>query len=478
LPVVAGAPNIVEETASVRAKGAGDRGGGVLFHILVALVIGSPLPLGSVYPLSWWMIAGVTGMLLLAHGAMQLRRGATPMERLGPTWPWLFPFAVAIAWIAIQASSLTPEAWHHPLWQATGAALDTEVIGAISINPFDTVSAAIRLLSYGGIFWLAFRLCHARERAEMAFFALSFAAFAYACYGLIDHFTGAQMVLWFPKRYYLDSVTSTFVNRNNYATYAGLGLICATGMLIKQLSSSASGSVEPRDWLVKLLKLLSSWRGLLLPGWFALITALLLTDSRAGVLSSIAGLAALIAAVAASRTLRRGHVMAIGGAIILGAAIFIGYSGGPVAERIARTELENEGRPLVYEIARQQIAKRPWLGTGYGTFEEAFRLVQTEQVKGHWDKAHNTYLENALELGVPAALALMLSVLALFVRCIRGVFRRRRDAVYPAIGIGATTLVACHSMVDFGLQIPAITATFVFIMGIAAVQSWPRRHAA
>lgn len=461
---------------SVGAKGAADRITAMIFYGLIALVIAAPLPFGSVYPWSWWMIAALTGSLLLAYGAMRLRRRAAPVERLGPTWPWVLPFAAAVVWIAIQASSRTPDAWHHPLWQATGSALDTEPTSAISIDPFDTVSAAIRLLSYGGIFWLAFQLGRTRERAETAFLALSFAAIAYACYGLLDRFTGAQMVLWLPKRYYVDSLTSTFVNRNNYATYAGLGLVCASGMLIKQLSSAASGPAEPRDWLVNLLKLLSSRRGVLLPGWFALITALLLTDSRAGVLSSLAGLAALIAAGTVSRTLRRGHVLAIGGAIILGTAIFIGFSGGQVAERIARTELENEGRPLVYEIVRRQIAERPWLGTGYGTFEEAFRLVQTEQVKGHWDKAHNTYLENALELGIPAALALALSALAIFLRCVLGVFRRRRDAVYPAIGIGATTLVACHSMVDFGLQIPAIAVTFAFIMGIAAVQSWPRRH--
>lgn len=458
--------------------GSGQRIAATLFYALIALVVVSPLPLGSVYPLSWWLLSGLTGILLLAYGAMQLRPDAALVARLGPTWPWILPFGAAIAWIALQASPFTPEAWHHPLWQAAKSALDSDVSGAISIDPSETISAAIRLLSYAGVFWLAFHLCYPRERAETAFLALSFAAFAYAGYGLLEHFTGAQMVLWFPKKYYLNSLTSTFINRNNYATYAGLGLICTSGMLIKQLSSAAFNSATPRDWFINLLKLLSGWRGVLWPGWIGLITALLLTDSRAGVLSSLAGLAALIAAVAASRTLRRGHVLAIGGAIIVGVAIFIGLSGGPVAERIARTEFDNEERPLVYEITRQQIAQQPWTGTGYGTFEEVFRLAQTEQVRGHWDKAHNTYLENALELGIPGALALVLSVLALFVRCIIGVNRRRRDAVYPAIGIGATTLVACHAMVDFGLQIPAIAATYAFIMGIAAVQSWPRRHSA
>ena len=37
------------------------------------------------------------------------------------------------------------------------------------------------------------------------------------------------MILWFDKLDYVDSLTSSFINRNSYATYAGLGLMATLG---------------------------------------------------------------------------------------------------------------------------------------------------------------------------------------------------------------------------------------------------------
>jgi O-antigen ligase len=90
--------------------------------------------------------------------------------------------------------------------------------------------------------------------------------------------------------------------------------------------------------------------------------------------------------------------------------------------------------------------------------------------------AHNSYLELALALGVPAAALLMLALAAPFLRCLIGARDRRRDAVYPYIGVGATVLVAAHSAVDFSLQIPALAATYALIMAVAVAQSWRRAY--
>ncbi len=52
--------------------------------------------------------------------------------------------------------------------------------------------------------------------------------------------------------------------------------------------------------------------------------------------------------------------------------------------------------------------------------------------------------------------------------------RRVGHVIYPASGVGATVLVGARSLVDFGLQIPAIAATYALIMGTAVTQSWRR----
>jgi O-antigen ligase len=454
--------------AGTRSAGAG----AFILNGLLALVLLAPLPLGLVYPLGWWTLSGCVALLLLAFGVAAWRQPLA-VQRLGVMASWLLPFAATAMWIVLQATPLTPAAWHHPLWHAAAQVLGTEVRGAVSLNPFDTVSALIRLLAYGGIFWLALHLGRSAERARGVFLALSIAGFLYAGYGFLVEVSGVKLVLWYPKTWYPDSLTATFVNRNNYATYAGLGLIAASGLVVRHFSAVMSLPLEGRARLLRFAQSMSPARSLFLGGWMVLVTALLLSNSRGGVVSALFGLAALIAAASAMRMLRLRHALAMAGAIAVAGTLLIGAAGDQLGVRFATTALEREGRPIAYELILKGIGERPWLGTGFGTYEEAFALVRDERLAGGWDKAHNTYLENAFELGIPAAALLTTACLALLWRCVVGLRARRRAGIYPAIGVGATVLVGCHSLVDFGLQIPAITATYALVMGVAVAQSWP-----
>lgn len=462
------------ERRRATAAGARTRGASVLILSgLLALVLLGPLPLGLVYPLGWWTLSASVALLLLAFGVAAWREPLAA-QGLGAMASWLVPFAATAIWIVLQAAPVMPEAWHHPLWDAAAQVLGADVAGAISLNPFDTVSALIRLLAYGGIFWLALHLGRSAERARAVFLGLSIAGFLYAGYGFLVEISGVKLVLWYPKTWYPDSVTATFVNRNNYATYAGLGLIAASGLVVRHLSMVMSLPLDGRARLLRFARSMSLGRSLFLGGWMVLVTALVLSNSRGGVVSALLGLAALVTAASAMRMLRPRHALAMALAIAVAGALLIGAAGEKLGLRFATTALEQEGRPIAYELVLKGIGERPWLGTGFGTFEEAFALVRDERLAGGWDKAHNTYLENAFELGIPAAALLTAACLALLWRCVVGLRARRRAGIYPAIGIGATVLVGCHSLVDFGLQVPAIAATYALVMGIAVAQSWPR----
>ena len=119
------------------------------------------------------------------------------------------------------------------------------------------------------------------------------------------------------------------------------------------------------------------------------------------------------------------------------------------------------------------VADRPWLGHGYGNFEEAFAQHRDERFTDRVDMAHNTYIEHLVELGVPATLLLYVGPLLLFGYCVRGVFVRRRDQLFPLVAVGATVLVALHALVDFSLQIPAVAVTYAALLGIGVAQSTP-----
>ena len=79
------------------------------------------------------------------------------------------------------------------------------------------------------------------------------------------------------------------------------------------------------------------------------------------------------------------------------------------------------------------------------------------------DKAHNTYLELAAELGVPMTAALVIGLGWLVVRMVRANPRLEPGAALAAVG--ASILVAVHSLFDFGLEIPAITVTWLLLLG-------------
>ena len=131
-------------------------------------------------------------------------------------------------------------------------------------------------------------------------------------------------------------------------------------------------------------------------------------------------------------------------------------SGDHLAKRLEHIDPEMEGRAAVYTIVLGAVADAPVLGTGYGTFPDVFPLYRDASIAhtARWEAAHNTYLENLLELGVPAATALFASIAACARICWLGIRRRRRHRVYPMVGLAVTALVAAHATVDFSLQIP------------------------
>ena len=456
---------------------AAPRHSGVVFWPLVAIVSLAPLPFASVTVYAWAPLASATAAILALWSAL-LVFGVTRLS-VSPTRfaiPGLL-FAGAIIWICLQIAPFTPASWHHPVWPRAAEVLSTKLPGSVTLDRFATASALARLLWYAAIFWLALQLCRNADAARRALGALALAAFLYAAYGLAIEFSGARMVLWMEKFAYLDSVTSTFINRNSYATYAGIGLIALTAAIVRKLTHQQGGGGPTGNRVSAGVVFLFEHAWHLLLAWAVVVTALFLTDSRAGVVSSLIGLIAFLLVLASSRTRARrafiwGLVPVL--AVLVG---FFAISGDVVGKRLVRTLGATDLRFEIYDVTLNGISKYPLLGTGYGTYRQAFELLRPERFShgGVILRAHNTYLENALELGIPAAALLTLSVVLLAIICLRGVRRRRTDAFYPALGVGVTVLVGLHSLVDFSLQMPAVSVTYAFIMGIACAQSWSSR---
>ncbi len=450
----------------------------LVFAGLIVIVALSPLPFASNRPWSWSLLSMVVGLLMLlwAVAAWRDRNLVTVSVRL--VWPFLLMFAGIAGWFALQASPWTPETWHHPAWAATRAVLGEPLAGAISIDPAMTLTALMRLLSYAGVFWLALQYGRSDAYAWKILWSIAIAGFLYSIYGMIVEFGNFNMVLWYERWAYKDSLTSTFVNRNSFATYAGLALLVSMGLTFDEFRRGASSEMMTLSGFRWLLEQLTGRLGLLLLMTSTIGSALLLTGSRGGITSITVGLVLLSLGFIVSPGSRPSTGLIITAVCALFVAGIMALSGELVLARFDSASVDAVGRTAFYGVVFDAIIADPWIGAGYGTFEVAFPMVRDASINTPFllDKAHNSYLEFAFEAGIPAFAVMMGLLGGLVALCLSGIWKRRDHRLFPCIGLAAAGLVGSHALIDFSIQIPAVAVVFAALLGLACAQSLRRRR--
>lgn len=451
-----------------------------IFWSLVTVIALAPLPFGSNRPWSWPLLSLLVGLLVVLWAVAALRDHSIARIEWQRSRMFVIPFFILVLWFLTQASGLTPESWHHPIWQETSTALGIPLAGAISLNPEASHTALMRLLSYGGVFWLAFQFGRNDEYAKRVFWAVAVAGILYAIYGLTAHLSGSGKILWFEKWAYKDVLTSTFINRNNYATYAGITLIATLTLLLAEIRHILHHSPVAHGDVLGLVDACGFRFYFLVVAVGTIFTAILLTQSRGGFLGIAIGVGAFFV-VSNIRLRKRKKAFAflptaIAGTLALGIfGTILLVSGQQTFGRIDGAFSTSSDRTNIYQRAADAIGDAPVTGMGIGTFRESFHLYRDETVRfavETIDLAHNTYLEFALEGGLPALLLMGLLVFYLTLLCFLGAVRRTRNALYPAAGVALSVLVGTHAMIDFSLQIPAVAVTYLFLIGAAVAQSW------
>jgi O-antigen ligase len=318
---------------------------------------------------------------------------------------------------------------------------------------------------------MALQLGRDRRRAAGILWSLVLAGTGYALYGLAMHFGGLDLVLWVEREGAARNVAGPMINRNSFATYLGLVLVCAAGLYLDGVVKALAPGRVGRDRLVYLTHQAFVRGAPLLAAILVLTTALFLTHSRAGVSSALAALLVLVVFLGLM-TLLAARAYRVLTVVLLAAVLWVFFvSGDGWLARLTATDLEREGRLQVYEQTWQAILQAPWTGYGVGGYEQTFLIFADERTVNTY-KAHNDWLEMAFELGLPAAIVWFAVLAGLAGRCLAGFFRRRRDHVYPVAGFCAAILVGLHALADFSLQIPAVAATFATLLGVGVAQGW------
>lgn len=380
-------------------------------------------------------------------------------------------FVVVVLWIAFQMMTWAPASLVNPIWGMTAAALGRGVAGSISVDRDLTSLALLRLVTAASVFWLALQLGRDGLRARRLLGAIACIGCLYAGYGFVVLKTGQLPWLDIPPA--AGTVTSTFVNHNAFATFAGICAVVACGfMLAHYRGERVGGSGNVRHRIASFIEASGPRGAVAVAAFFVLLTAVLLTGSRGGAMST--GLALIVLGLLTrDREVRSRRpwgtiVFALALAVATGLAF-----GDLIGGKLEDAGITDTNRLAVFALTVRSICDNPLPGFGYGTFADVFPMYRDRSlsVDGIWRQAHNTYLELFQGLGVLFGAMLIASVVLLVVHCFGGARRRLGNGLVPQVAASAGCLVGGHALVDFSLQVQAVALTFAALLGAGVAQS-------
>lgn len=435
------------------------------------LMLFAPMFFGGNRPFFWHALALTTAILCIG---MLRKIGRGEVRSIDYAWqlqPVLFAAVVIVAWIVLTIVPGMPGS--NPLWEKAGAALGSSVYGTISLYPAGTVEALVRLSSYLGVFWLALQFSRQSDRALVLLRWIGLSGAVLSLYGIINFSLGNRDLLFQARYGGFGDVTGTFVNRNHFATYAGL---CALANAALAFIGFRKRWIDVAYLPSSFVRILSAFAGNPAAYFLAAsicVMALFQSHSRMGMVSFIVALFVAVSLLAALGYFRADRRLA---AVIIGLLFFYLYvSGLATLDRFSGAE-DTERWPL-FQICLDAIKRLPWTGHGYGTFGHAFEAYRAADfaIGANVTEAHNVYLELAFELGIPATVVAVSAVVWLVGFCIFGAFRRKRERIFPVLAVSASVLVGIHSLADFSVQLPGVAVIYAALLGVGCAQSWSHR---
>ncbi len=438
---------------------------------VAALLVVAPLPFGSVEPV-WVLVIELTAAALGLLAILLLSVDETARQAV-PKAPLLICGGV----IALGIFQIVPLPFSiaerfnptaelvRPLIPYLG--LDHPPAVSWSVAAPETTDALLRFIAYV-LLGLSAAVAYDTERSRRRFAVVLVAAAVFqSVYGSAEYLTGRQHIFGFAKKYYLDSASGTFINRNHFATFLAIALPFAITLAIPRHRPRRTD----HGWRQRVLALADErvlGRAAAVAAAALIWLGLLLSHSRAGLLAALAGAAIVLFHY---RSIRAARWAAAVGAVVLVALLTLEVAQAP-GERFLDTKEDlsaKGGRLTVWRDSLALVKARPLLGWGFGTFESAFPSVQSADVTQVYDHAHNDWLEWMTEGGV---LALMAAVGLLAALC----FKARlgpEPGGWPVALPAAVLAVTVHAVTDFSLRIPSNAAVLAVVVGVWAGLSEP-----
>ena len=262
-----------------------------------------------------------------------------------------------------------------------------------------------------------------------------------------------------------------FINRNDFAAWLLMAIPLTIGYLAMRISSQRVAGDQP----LAPSDVIDARLILLLAAVLLMTAAVLASLSRSGILSMAIALTSFIALARGRVGGRRTTMLVAGLAMMLLAAA--SYANVPaLLTRMNEAWPSGIGGRLAVWGETWPIARDfPMTGVGVGAFERAMLVYQQSNRLMFFNHAHNEYLQVLTEGGLLLTLAAAIAVVAA-TRVAARHLRADRSPVYwlRAGAVSGMVGIACQSVWDTPLRLPANAVLLTLLAAIALHQPQPR----
>ena len=422
----------------------------LIFAALVGLIVFAPIPYGTVEP--WWKAAFVCAVFAICILAL-IETLKNRIERIEGA-SILLPMVALSLLGFLQTISL-----------GSRTEANISVWNAISADPYQTRFFALQMLALTTLLALHYRYAGTESRVRVLVYTVLAIAVASAVFGILRQTTQQDTGFLLPllKK---NGGYGQFINKNHFAFLMEMAFGLGLGIIL------GGGVVRER---------LMIYVAFLLPIW----TALVLANSRGGILAMLAQVVVAVLLLISSRSdyelprfAQSGALRAVLLLVLVGGILFGTFWVG--GDRLA-TNFENAtteiastttragaSRNEIWRATLKMFAAHPIAGVGLGAYWIGITAYHDASGLMTPQEAHNDYLELlssggliGLALGVWFALAVVRKVRQ---NLLIDTGYKRAVRLGAVLGIAG---VAAHSLVDFGLHIMTNAVVFIVLIMIA-----------
>jgi O-antigen ligase len=351
---------------------------------------------------------------------------------------------------------------------ALGHGITAPAVRSFSLDPYATRLVLVQVLALF-IYFAAFLVfTDTPHRLRLLVRTITIFGFFLAIFGLTQSFTSPNKVFWV-RELTQSTAFGPFINRHHFAGYMELAMALPLGLIF-------AGSLEKEKRFVYLFA-----AGLM-------GVALIMTNSRGGIISLIAEVL-FLAAIAGLRRRHHKHgeekthraanaAVRTALALVLIVALFGGVvlmGGEGALSRFVGTVNADDpttGRAHFWSVTLDIIKAHPLLGTGLGAFGLVYTGYDSRNGLYRLEQAHNDYLQVFSDGGIVGAAFALFFIVVLFRRGFAN--RESRDDFRRGVSIGALAgcfAVLIHSFFDFTLHTTSNALLFLILAGLATIDA-------